>query len=233
MSDCAGKENISSNVDAFMLIFRGVLEKLFVYRENNINADMVLNELKEKKIDIKKVEEFFQTLPKEEWNIKTFLDNIPKINEIFGISDEEIKACCVTKVTERDLLNIRFKVIVNSMLEYSRFSNEFYDALKYNITDDLSISRMKLLNEMMLIFKYIRDNSKEIYSHFEKRRYNLRDMGKLNLNRLPLEFLLLRILYVSINLRDAEDSKLEYFAKLLGKERISLVYQKHQSLKYS
>ena len=100
--------------------------------------------------------------PEEQWNLKIFFKNIDKLNELFGISDELIRKCSVEELTNKNIQEIRWKVLVDSMLEYSKFAKEFYDALKYNETSDMSISEIKLLNEIMLVFKYIQEQSKEL-----------------------------------------------------------------------
>lgn len=222
-----------SKVNELMSIFRMVLDKLFIQKDHNINVMIVLNKLKEKNIDIEKVKAFMDTLPEGSWNIKTFMDNVEKLNEMFGLSDAEITEYSVSNVTEEDIKTIRWEVLVESMLEYSRFSTEFYDALKYNNTEGLSISQIKLLNELMMVFKVIKKSSKEIYEQFHNRRLSEQVIKKFNICRIPIEFLVLRILYIALNLKDADDKKFDYFAKLLGTERISITYQKQFALRYS
>ena len=227
------QDNMHSKVNEFMSIFRVVLDKLFVQKQHKLNAQIIINELKQKEIDFDKIKSFMDKLPAGEWNLKIFIDNIPSINEIFGISDEDIINYSVTKVNKQGIEHIRWEILVESMLENSKFSNEFYDALKYNGSSELSISQIKLLNELMMVFKLIKDKSKEIYDKFNHKKLTKPALNRLNLERLPIEYLILRILYIFLNLKDADDKKFAYFARLLGTERIALAYQEHTIPKFN
>ncbi len=226
MSSCIRNREICTPVNDFMSTFRTVLDSFFVKKDHTINAQLVMNELKQKKINIEQIKIFLDTLPKEEWSIKTFLDNIEKLNDFFGISDEEINKWSVNQLNEKDVLEIRFRVVVESMIEYTRFASEFYDALKYNTNNQLSMAKIKLLNELMMVFKYIKEQSKMISEHFKNRKYSIKNLNDLNVARLPIEFLVLRILYISMNLAKSNDKMIVHYAELLSKERISLIYQK-------
>lgn len=216
-----------------MSVFNGVLEKLFIKKNHTINAKLVIAHLKERKVDIQKVQEFMDQLPEGEWNLKVFSENISELNEIFGVSNEEILEQSVTQVTVSDIPKVRWEVIIESLSEYSRFSTEFYDALKYNVSADLTVSQLKLLNEFMLVFRLIKETSKELYGRFKTRKYSVRNLTEINKTRIVLEFLILRLLYISLNLKNADDTNFEKFAKLLGKERISLIYQKRHLPKFN
>jgi hypothetical protein len=77
----------------------------------------------------------------------------------------------------------------------------------------------------MMTFDIIKKDSTALYKKFNNKKYNKSIQNKFNLSRIPLEFLMLRILYIIINLKDAKDKEYEYYAKLLNIERISLTYQ--------
>lgn len=220
------RHNSYSKVSDFMLVFNQVLEKLFVKKNHTINAKLIINQLKERKVDIDKVQEFMNRLPKGEWNLKVFADNIDELNKIFGVSNEQILEYSVTNVDEKDIPEIRWKIIIESLSEYSRFSTEYYDVLKYNVSADLSVAQIKLLNEFMLVFKLIKDTSKDLYDRYKNKKFTKKNIIKVNESRIVLEFFILRILYISLNLKKADNNQFERFAKLLGKERISLLYQK-------
>ncbi|MBS3114439.1 hypothetical protein J4448_05030 [Candidatus Woesearchaeota archaeon] len=223
--DSLNSDQFSSKVEEFMSTVRTYLDKLFIEKDHSINAKLVLNELKRRNIDIEKLNEFMKTLPEEQWNLKIFFKNIDKLNELFGISDELIRKCSVEELTNKNIQEIRWKVLVDSMLEYSKFAKEFYDALKYNETSDMSISEIKLLNEIMLVFKYIQEQSKELYNKYKDIKLSSFTILKFNETRIPIEYFLLRIIYIFMHLDKAKDKKFEYFAKLLGSERISVLYQ--------
>ncbi|MCK4670255.1 MAG: hypothetical protein KAT43_03550 [Nanoarchaeota archaeon] len=218
------EQYISSKVNGFMSIFNFVLDKLFIQKTSKLNVTIVLNEIKKREIDLKKIQEFMDTLPDGEWNLKIFVDNIEKLSEIFGVSDEDILQYSVEPLHKKDMSKFKWELLISSMLEYSKFATQFYDALKYNKSGGLSLSRIKLLNEMMKVFKLIKEVSKEIYERYHEKQLTPGGLKKFNELILPLEFLMLRILYISLNLQEANDDKFGYFAKLLGTERIVLLY---------
>src|SRR3989344_580965 len=216
---------VSGYVEPFVSVFRTVFEKLFVDKNEKINAVVILNQLKEEKIDIQKLKQFFSKLPDGEWSLKIFFDHTNEINEVFLLSDEYIKKYAVTNVSAADIENIRWEILLESMLEYSKFSNELYDALKYNKAH-LSQARLRLLNELMLIFKYTKEQSKVIYEKFKNQKFSSKTLIKFNQYRIAIEFLMLRILYVLLHLADADDKTISHYAELVGKQRISLLTQK-------
>ena len=216
---------VSGYVEPFVSVFRTVFEKLFVDKNEKINAVVILNQLKEEKIDIQKLKQFFSKLPDGEWSLKIFFDHTNEINDVFLLSDEYIKKYAVTNVSAADIENIRWEILLESMLEYSKFSNELYDALKYNKAH-LSQARLRLLNELMLIFKYTKEQSKVIYEKFKNQKFSSKTLIKFNQYRIAIEFLMLRILYVLLHLADADDKTISHYAELVGKQRISLLTQK-------
>ena len=177
-------------------------------------------------IDIIKLNQFLTKLPEGEWTLSIFVENVEALNEFFGVSDEYIKNCFVDHQTDSDVNNIKWQILVDSMLEYTKFSNEYYDALKYNSTSNLSISKIKLLNELMMTFKLIKEESKKLYEKYEPKKFSKKLLQQFNLERITLEFLLLRILYIALNIKIVTDENLEKFAKILSLERISLNYHK-------
>lgn len=227
------ENQVNNKINGFMILFRLILEKLFVQKDQKINALLVINELKKREIDVDKIKEFMKSLPEGEWNIKIFIDNLEELNEIFGVSDEEIRKYSINNPTSQDIINVRKQILIESMLEYAQFSKEFYDSLKFNNSDHLSLAHIELLNEFMMVFKFIRDNSEELYKRYKDKKVSMVNFNKFNIIRLPIEYLLLRIVYISLNLNNANEDKLREFAELLGKERISLQYQKIILPKYN
>lgn len=219
------EDKIRNKVPEFMYVFRDVLEKIFVQKDYSINAKIIVQELKHKNIDIIKLKKFMEKLPDGQWNLKIFLDNIEDINTIFGISNEEITKLNIEEIDEKDLPQLKWSMLIEMMTEYSRFSTEFYDALKYNETGGLSISQLKLLNEVTLTFKLIKEISSELYKQYGKKKLSSSNLENFNKERLIIEYLFLRLVYISMNIEKANDEKFEKFARLLGMERISLTYQ--------
>ena len=220
-------DEISTNIDKFVSVFRYIFDAMFVKNDYNIiHANVVLGKLKERELDIKKIESFLAKLPEGQWNFKIFLDNLDELNKIFGISDEYIMKNSTMPTKKGDINNIRWEIILQALVDYTKFSNEFYDAFKYNNNDKLSTAQIKLLNELMLIFKYIKESSKYLYENYSHKKYSQRIFEELNEDRAIIEYFLLRILYVSLNLKKTDNKRIENYAKLLGKERISITTKK-------
>jgi hypothetical protein len=217
--------NFSNTVEDLMTLFRTALDKLFI-TSSNLNSKIIYEQLKEREINIDKINKLFNELPKGEWNIKVFFDNINQLNEIFGVSNEEILKYSIEDLDKKNLEEIRWQLLIESMLEYTKFSQEFYDALKYNINNEFSDSKLKLLNEFMLTFKKIKKESQLIYDKYKNKKISSRNKSNFNSERIPIEFLTLRIFYIIINLKNIDDNDYEYYSKLLSLERISISYQK-------
>lgn len=226
-------EGSISKTNEFMSVFRIILDNLFAKNDYTMDAKVILQTLKEKEIDSNKIKLFLNSLPEGQWNIKTFLNNIEKINELFGVSDETILECGLKKYTKTDLEKVKWQLLLESELDYSKFSNEFYDALKYNNSTNLSISKLKLLNEMMMTFKLIKEESKRLYNKYKDTTPSTKKLSNFNSVRIPSEFLILRILYIFMNLKDANEEKINQFAQLLAIERISVMYQKAPLTKFN
>ena len=86
--------------------------------------------------------------------------------------------------------------------------------------------KMALLNELMQVFKFLKEASYALHKRYEHRTYNQKAIEQFNLFRLPLELLWLRILYIFIKLETTSDSDLREFTRILAMERITLLYQK-------
>jgi len=221
----------SIKVHVFIDIYRNFLDKLFLGNQHRINATVISQQLKNKEIDIIKVKEFLGKLPEGQWEIKTFIDNLEGLNEIFGISDDEIHKASVYKINKRDVVKVRWHMIVDSMTEYSKFSSEFYDALKYNKAK-LTVGRLKLMNELMKIFKYIKETSSKLFQEYENKQYSKTNLRRFNSQRIAIEFFMLRLLYLFMNMKNDEEYFLKY-SKLLGLERISIVCNAIRLPRYS
>ncbi|MBD3259399.1 hypothetical protein GF371_02085 [Candidatus Woesearchaeota archaeon] len=233
MGTICDKKPILTQIERYFSTFGFIFDKFFNSRSQKINAVVVLQKLKEKTVDLQKVEAFFSSLPADRWTINTIAKKSEEINELFGMSNEEIRGHCVTEVNDKDLINLKWELQVQSMLESAKFANEYYDALKSNQNPNLSEVKMKLLNELMLVFKYIKDSSKKIFDRYEHAKYNKRNINQFNLLRFPIELLWMRTLYVLFNLKDADEKKIEELTRILATERISISHQKIQSPRFN
>lgn len=230
--ECA-EINLHGNVNNFLSIFGFIFEKMFVKKDFQLDSEVVLRELQKRELDVIQLKYFMDKLPSGEWTLKIFIDNIESLTHLFGISDEFIRKCFIKNKTDAEIDQIKWQVLANSMLEYTKFSNEYYDALKYNNSSGLSISKIKLLNELMMTFKLIKEKSKELYEKYHNKKYSKTHIQSFNLEKLPIEFLVLRMLYIALNIKDASNEKLEELAKLLSLERISLIYHKNLLPRYN
>ncbi len=227
------RDSILEQVEDYFSSFSFIFDKLFNDKSDNINALIILEKLKEKKIDIHKLENFIMSLPEERWTIELIENKINEINDIFGITNEEIKVHCVNEVRDKDIINIKWDLSVLSLLESSRYSNEYYDSLKYNQSANLSLIKIKLLNELMLVFKFLKESSSASYEKFKNRKYSKKNIGLLNPRLFQIDLLWMRVLYVLFNLKDTDNNKTEKLIKVLSEDRISLSHQKIISQKYN
>ena len=109
-------DEISTNIDKFVSVFRYIFDAMFVKNDYNIiNANVVLGKLKERELDIKKIESFLAKLPEGQWNFKIFLDNLDELNKIFGISDEYIMKNSTMPTKKGDINNIRWEIILQAL----------------------------------------------------------------------------------------------------------------------
>lgn len=233
MNSLCDVQPILNSVEKYFSSFGFIFDKFFQNKDLKIDAEIVLHKIKGKTIDIEKLKSFLSDLPSEQWTIDVITSRVDEINSLFGITDEEILKHCVRDISEKELETVRWNILVLSMLESSKFANEYYDALKYNQNTKISFQKMKLLTELMMVFKYIKENSKKIYEKFEHANYNKKNLDKFNLIRFSIELLWMRILFIFFNLKEASDKKIEKFTEVLAKERISIAYQKRLYPRYN
>ncbi|MFC1774724.1 hypothetical protein ACFLZN_00220 [Nanoarchaeota archaeon] len=219
----------TSKMEGFLSLFRPWLDLAFSNKDYDINAQEVMQQLSEKKINTDKLKEFIQNLPVGEWDFSIFESNIKSLNELFGVSNEEIQGCVTYACDKEDYDEIRWRILLSSLLESSSLSKEFFDILKYHSEEIVAPSKLKLMNEVMLTFKLIHEQSKDVHKKFQGKAFSQNNLNKLNFARLPIEFLALRALYVFMHLSTASDKEIISFAELLAKERIGLSYQLHPS----
>ncbi len=227
------KEPILGSVERYFSAFGFILDKFFKSTNQKVNAIVVLEKLKEKTVDPNKLKTFLDSLPEGRWTIQVIKEKAEQINNLFGISEDEIRKHCVTKVNETDLEVLKWELNIQSMLESSKYANQYYDALKYNQSSKLSMPKMRLLNELMQTFTYIKDHSKKAYDIYENARYSKSQLEKFNSLRFLVDFLWLRVLYVLFNLSDADDEKINRLTRILSMERISVSRQKKIGQKYN
>jgi len=220
------KKELGSEIESFFSMFGTVFERFFNSNDPKLNAMIILEKLKDKYVNPSKLQEFLDSLPEDRWSVKTISERQKSLAELFGISNEEIREQCISKVNEQDIAAIKWEMNVLSMLDSATFAAQYYDALKYNQNPKLSLAKMKMMNELLLVFKYLKDSSKKIYEKYEHKKYNKRLESEFHSIKFGIDLLWIRILYVLFNLNNADNAKIDKLRSILAHERISLAHQK-------
>jgi hypothetical protein len=229
MADTAAVCNQKPIIDQINSYFSGfgtLFNNFFNNKNPKLNATLVLQKIKEKKIDPEKLKNFLDSMPNDRWSVEFLLNKSDELNALFGLSESEIAKHCITEVSKTDMKSIKWELQKMSLQESAKYANEYYDAFKYNQNEKLSINKMKLVNELMLTFKLIKENSNKISNQYENAKANDRIIRKFNLMAFPLELLWLRILFVMFKLQNATNQDIDKLTRILSMERISIGYQK-------
>ncbi len=215
-------DRFENSVEGYLSMFGYLLDNYFVNKNYKANALITLQKVKDRKIDPKKIESFIRSLPDDIWTAKIIFEKMTKVDELFKITDEDILSSCVDNLKEKDIIKVKWELLKEVMLDYSKYANQFYDAMKYTDLSNLPRAKIMLTDEMMITFRTIKDSSKTIYNKFDNQKYSVKKMRELNNLRMPLEFLWMRILYILFNIQNASENKIREFRKLLSMERSSL-----------
>lgn len=216
---------LTKNIEGFLSLFRPALGHYISSKE--INTQLVISKLKDKSIDLEQLKALLNSLPPE-WTVSSILKKNKELNEIFGISDEEIRN---TLVSSQSLVEVKYEVMKVVLLEYAKYASEYYDLLKYSQTSKLA--KLKLSNELMMTFGCIKDNGKRIYDSYAKKKATNKNLLAIADHKFSLELLWLRIIYIFLHLEKATDKDLIEYADTLSRERFSISYQKIHSYAYN
>lgn len=214
----------------YLHALRDVFGEAFVHK-NTANKQVIKAHLDQKEVNSQALQTFFSQLPAGEWDWYLFVEHAEQLHELFGVSDEELKEVAVTPLSNQELLELKWEFTLQVLREYKKFSAEFYDALKYNNNTHLSREELHLLTELMTTFKHIKEWSSSIKESYENKKPRKQLLAELNTQRIPIEFLLLRILYIFT--RETTPKQADTYADLLARERIGLVYTKTSALAQS
>lgn len=214
---------MTTGARTYLHALRNVFGEAFVHK-SNANKQVIKAHLDQKEVDSQALQAFFDQLPVGEWDWYVFVEHAEQLHELFGVADEELKEVAVTPLGSQELLELKWEFTLQVLREYKKFSAEFYDALKYNDNTHLSREELHLLTELMTTFKHIKEWSSSIKEHYENKKPRKQLLTELNQQRIPIEFLLLRILYIFT--RDSTPEQTDTYADLLARERIGLAYTK-------
>lgn len=211
-------------VEQILIGFRSILGKAFIENKVRINATVVLHAIKTKEFDKNTLLDIIFNLPKEEWNLKLVIEKLKECNAIMGISDEYLKKTAVHNVNTNELKELKWSIIVEMMLEYAKFTKEFYDMLKYSEVPNMPREKHMLMLEIMQTLKYIHMNANDIYERFNGKKISSQKLGGVTQRRLIIEALLLRIYHILLHIK--ERSLWVHYHDVLARERIGYTYQK-------
>lgn len=210
----------------FFTGLRTILENSFTKKTVNhkVTAEIILNEFKLKEFDSKKFINLVKNLSEEEWSKKYVITVLTEMNEIVGISDHFIRKNACEELKSTDLMEIKWEMMKKIIIDYARFSKEFYDILKYSRNLDTNRDRRLLLYTFMEALSKIHESSKVLLDKYYTKRYNRTSFKKIMDIQIPIEHLLLRIYFILFNINNLE--KLRMYRSVLSSEIIEYSMQK-------
>lgn len=215
-----------TGVSGFMGGLRSVFSDYFKPDTAEINASLVIERMKQKQFDTEKLSILFKKLPEGKWSVQTLLIHLSDLTDIFGMTDEELESI---SVSDASLSDLKWHLNIKMLQEHKKFSKEFYDLLKYN-TQTLSEEQLSLLTELMSVFKFIQESSQELLVKYENKKPSHKRLFELVNHRIPMEFLLLRVLFIFMHM---QEDKLEEYSDILREERLSVSTDKVQLPRFS
>lgn len=198
---------------------RIVLDNAFVKKtkvHHKANAEVIMQAIKDKNVDKEKFIYTIKNLSEDEWSNKYLFDALKKLNEIMGISDDFIKKSGYQDFGKKDLQEIKWELSKKILVDYAKFSREFYDSLKYSKNYKLDKEKELLMYSMMEALKIINESSKQLVEKYYYKKYNANSLRKVLSVKLPIEHLLLRIYFILFNIDEAHNVK--KYRKVLSSE---------------
>lgn len=203
--------------------FRSIIEKSFIKPNHKVNALMILQKVESHDVNKEKIISTIQNLSEEEWSESYVMSKLKEMDESLGFDDDFLRKHAVNDLSKDDLLEVKWEMSKRMMLDYAKFSKEFYDSLKYSKNNNISREDYLLMIEVMNALKIIQEGSKSLTDKFTHKKYNKRSFAKFMKHRIPIEHLLLRTYYILLNIEKSNKIKLR---DVLSKE--ILEYTVHQ-----
>lgn len=212
-------DGLTKSINFFEEWFSGlriVFEKSFIDSNNEVNAQVILQKIKTIKVDQNLLTTKIKNLSDNYWSQKYFLNTLKEFDEIIGISDDFIRKNAVTKVTDAELKEIKWRIMTEIMVDYSKYTKEFYDSLKYSQNTDMDFNRHRLMITIMDALKVVNDSAKTLVDKYFNKKFNVNSFKKFVDSRLAIEQLMLRIYFIMLNI-DQKD-KIIHFKNILSQE---------------
>jgi len=215
-----------TGVSGFMGGLRSVFSDYFKPDTAEITASLVIEKMKQKQFDTEKLSQLFKKLPEGKWSVQTLLIHLSDFTDIFGMTDEELESIAVSDTSLSDL---KWHLNIKMLQEHKKFSKEFYDLLRYN-SQTLTEEQLSLLTELMSVFAFIQETSEQLLTRYENKKPSSKKLRDLVIHRIPMEFLLLRVLFIFMHM---QEDKLEQYSDILREERLSVSTNKVQLPRFS
>jgi len=196
--------------------FRNILIKEFI--NPKVNAEVILQGIKDLKVDKAKIISKIKNLSEDEWSLNYLIDVLKELDSIMGVDDEFLRKNALDELDDKNLLEVKWELMKRMMVDYTRFSKEFYDSLKYSQNSSLSKEKYLLMIELMEALLKIHITCKELKDKFHNKTFNKTSFNKFMKSRMAVEHILLRINFILLNM-DKKD-KLEHYTKVLSLELI-------------
>jgi len=204
----------SSQLEIFSNIFINKKPKL----SHQLNAELIINAIKSKDIDKKKYIQIIRNLPEEQWSFKEFQNISEKLNSLLGLSDDYLKENAYETLEGNDLIEVKWELEKIILRDYSKFSKELYDLLKYSKNPNLDRNMSMLMITLMRTLKVIHETSSSLFQKYYLKKYNASSYKKIVISRQPLEHLLLRIMFILLNIE--KKAKIPSYRNVLSRETI-------------
>lgn len=204
--------------------FRTIIEKSFIKVDHKINAELILQEIKTLNIDKNKILLTIKNLSEDEWSSQYLLKTLKELDNIIGISDDFLKKHAIQELKDHDLKEVKWEIMKRMMIDYAKFTKEFYDALKYSQNPKLGKEKRLLMISIMDALNKIYTSSKELVDRYSMKKYNASSFRKFINTRIALEHLLLRVYFILLNIDNTD--KLSKYRDVLSSEIIE--YYIHQ-----
>lgn len=206
--------------------FREILETSFINADHKANADILLQAIKTKEVDSEKIVSKIKNLSEDEWSLKYVLEQLNELNDLLGISDKFLKEHAVTDMNDSDFKEVKWELMKRVVRDYSKFSKEFYDSLKYSRNTTLDRDTRMLMLAIMEALQKVHEASKALTDKYFHKKFNATSLKKFMDVRMPMEQLLFRVYFILLNMDKTE--KLAKYRDVLTRELLEFTVQQEK-----
>lgn len=202
---------------------RDVFKQSFISPRVNVNSVVILAKIKNIDIDKSLITSKIKDLKEDYWSPEYFITILNEFDEIVGISDDFLKSNAVTELSISDLKELKWDLMNDLMIDYSKFTKEFYDSLKYSQSTNLKVNKHRLMIAIMDALNIVHDGSKELTQKYSNKRFNNSSYKKFISSRLAMEHIMLRIYFIMLNINNKD--KLLLYRRILIHELNEYIIQ--------